>query len=235
MEMEFLFIFLYLLIIVFVIEISVVLLNFTGMKSKVSRFQVISMLTGTGFTTDESKVIIDHPVRRRIAAFLILFGAFSLAVIISSISTLLSDDLRVKELTFICIFLGLFVAILHIPWIKKRGSKWEGKMEKTYQLYELPIKDVLYLSEDDLVSDVVIGEDSKLIGKAVEDIISKRDDISVLFIKRGKVKIRRELYDSKMQEGDQVFLYGNKDEIEEKFKTELEAKDEQEADVEYNE
>jgi hypothetical protein len=223
--MKVLFIFLYFLIIALVIEIAVAFFNWTGMKTKVSRFQVISMLTGTGFTTDESKVIIDHPVRRKIAAFLILFGAFSLAVIISSISNILADDLRIKELSIICAVLVVSVAVIQTPWIKKKASKkMEDKMEKNYQMYELPIKDVLYLNEGDLVTDLVVAEESKLVGKKVEDIISREDDISVLFIKRGKVQIRRELYDCDIQEGDQVFLYGNQNEIENKFKAELDAK-----------
>lgn len=231
--MEFLFIVLYFLIITLVIEISVVLFNFTGMKTKVSRFQVISMLTGTGFTTDESKVIIDHPVRRKIASFLILFGAFSLAVIISSISTILSDDLRIKELAFICAGLILIIGVLYTPWVRKRATnKLEDEMEQHYQMYERPIKDVLYLNEDDLVTDLVIREDSRLIGKQIEEIISKEDDISILFIKRGKVQIRRELYDSEIREGDEVFLYGNKHEIEEKFKEDLEESAEEKKTVE---
>lgn len=224
MKTELLFISLYFVIIALVIEIAVVLLNFTGMKSKISRFQVISMLTATGFTTDEAKVVIDHPVRRRIASFLMLFGVFSLAVIISSISSILSDDLRTRELSFICIGLALILGIVHTPWVKNRASIMEGKIEKSYQMYELPIKDVLYLNEDDLVTDIVVGDDSKLIGKRIEDIISKGDDISILFIKRGKVQIRRDLYDSEINEGDQVFLYGNKKEIEKKFKLELDEK-----------
>jgi uncharacterized membrane protein YphA (DoxX/SURF4 family) len=214
MQVEVLFILLYFLIIALVIEIAVVLLNLTGMKTKVSRFQVISMLTGTGFTTDESKVIMDHPVRRKIGAFLILFGAFSLAVIISSISNILANDLRIKELSYICIGLVILLTVLHTPWIKKKASnKLEDEIEKHYQLYERPIKDVLYLNEDDLVTDLVVEEDSKLIGQKIENIISRDDDISILFIKRGKVQIRRGLYDSEIREGDQLFLYGNKNEI----------------------
>lgn len=98
--MNVVFMVLYFLIIGLVIEISVTLLKLTGLKNTVARFQVISMLKGTGFTTEEPKSIIDHPVRRKISMFF-LFGAFSLAVIISSISTLLTDDLRLMELSII--------------------------------------------------------------------------------------------------------------------------------------
>jgi hypothetical protein len=96
--MSLLFLLVYLIIILVVIEIFVVLFRLTGLKVEVSRFQVISMMTGTGFTTRESELILGHPIRRKLAAFLILFGAFSLAVIISSISQFLSKGLRTTEI-----------------------------------------------------------------------------------------------------------------------------------------
>ncbi|WP_419883282.1 TrkA C-terminal domain-containing protein [Peribacillus sp. B-H-3] len=223
--LEFVFILLYFAIIALVIEISVILFNMTGMKTKVSRFQVISMLTGTGFTTDESSAIIDHPIRRKIAAFLILFGAFSLAVIISSVSTILSDDLRIHELSIICGALLVLLFIGKTKWIQKR---FEGKvtkeMEQNYQMYERPIKDILFLDENDLVTDLAIKEGSPLIGKRVGDILSEDDDITILFIQRGEVQVRKGLHGSTINEGDQIYLYGNKNEIEEKFESEIDKK-----------
>jgi hypothetical protein len=227
--LKFVFILLYFVIISLVIEISVVLFNATGMKTNVSRFQVISMLTGTGFTTDESKVILDHPLRRKIAAFLILFGAFSLAVIISSISNILADDLRITELTIICAVLVVVFAVIKTPWVKQVFSNQvENEMEHHYQMYERPIKDVLYLNHDDLVTELTIDEKSKYIGQRIEDFLDKKQDISVLFIKRGEVQIRKDLYDTEIREGDQIFVYGNKNDIQQKFEDDLERKQERE-------
>ena len=98
---EFAFIALYAVIIALVIEIGVILFHMTGLEKEIARYQVISMLTGTRFTMQESALIIDHPIRRRISSGLILFGYFSLAVIISSIATILSNDLRIELLLII--------------------------------------------------------------------------------------------------------------------------------------
>ncbi|WP_409304486.1 TrkA C-terminal domain-containing protein [Peribacillus sp. SCS-155] len=220
--MGFIFILLYFLIIALVIEVSVVLFNTTGMKTRVSRFQVISMLTGTGFTTDESKVILDHPVRRKIAAFLILFGAFSLAVIISSISNILADDLRITELIIIVGLLSVIFIILKTPIVKKKFSKQiDDEMEHHYQMYERPIKDVLFLNDEDLVTQVTIDEESQCISKKIDDFIDREDDISVLFINRGEIQIRKELYTTTINAGDQIYLYGNKNDIERRFSKEI--------------
>ncbi|MFD6440475.1 hypothetical protein ACFWDG_11825 [Peribacillus sp. NPDC060186] len=222
--MNVVFMVLYFLIIGLVIEISVTLLKLTGLKNTVARFQVISMLTGTGFTTDESKSIIDHPVRRKISMFLILFGAFSLAVIISSISILLTDDLRLMELSFIIgilVVLGIFVKT---PFINNKiSNKMHSEMYNHYELWEHPIEEVLFLEDEDVVMEIDIYEDSEFIDAKAFDVISQGADINILFIESGEVKIRKELYEYKIKLGDNLFLYGNKKEIEETFSKEIEA------------
>ncbi|WP_233129841.1 TrkA C-terminal domain-containing protein [Domibacillus epiphyticus] len=215
-----LFIFLYLLIIMLVIEVSVILFYITGLKKPVSRYQVISMLTGTGFTTDESQLIIDHPIRRRISAFLILFGAFSLAVVISAMTNMLSDDLRLKELLVINTVLAIVLLIGKIPILQnKLRDKFDYELHKNLDISELPIKDALYLDENDVVTEVAIEENSKLVGKKVVDLFKNEEDITLLFIKRGEINIRNTMHNESIQAGDDLFLYGNKEEIEKKFLT----------------
>ncbi|MDF1997164.1 hypothetical protein [Peribacillus frigoritolerans] len=221
--MNVLFMLLYFIIIVLVIEISVTLMKLTGLKGTVARFQVISMLTGTGFTTDESKSIIDHPVRRKISMFLILFGAFSLAVIISSISTLLTDDLRLMELSTIIGILLVLTILVKVPFLNNRlSNKMKSEMYNHYELWEHPIEEVLFLEDEDVVMEIDIYEDSEFIDVKAFDVISHGADINILFIESGEVKIRKELYEYKIKLGDNLFLYGNKKEIEETFSKEIE-------------
>lgn len=122
--MSILFLFIYLIIILIVIEIFVILFRLTGLKVEVSRFQVISMMTGTGFTTDESEQILGHPIRRKLATFLILFGAFSLAVIISSISQFLAQDIRVTEILTIAGTVIFIFCMLKLSVIQKILTKY---------------------------------------------------------------------------------------------------------------
>ncbi|WP_242485371.1 hypothetical protein [Peribacillus sp. TH27] len=222
--MNVVFMVLYFLIIGLVIEISVTLLKLTGLKNTVARFQVISMLTGTGFTTDESKSIIDHPVRRKISMFLILFGAFSLAVIISSISTLLTDDLRLMELSIIIGILTILTITVKTPFINNRlSNKMQSEMHNHYELWEHPIEEVLFLENEDVVMQIDINEDSEFIDVITFDIVSRGVDINILYIESGEAKIRKELNEHKIKLGDNLFLYGNKNEIEETFSKEIEA------------
>ncbi len=155
--------------------------------------------------------------------FLILFGAFSLAVIISSISTLLTDDLRLMELSIIIGILLVLTVLVKVPFLYNRLSyKMKSEMYNHYELWEHPIEEVLFLEDEDVVMEIDIYEDSEFIDVKAFDVISHGADINILFIESGEVKIRKELYEYKIKLGDNLFLYGNKKEIEETFSKEIE-------------
>ncbi|OLN23778.1 hypothetical protein BTO30_02175 [Domibacillus antri] len=213
--MGILFMLLYFLIVALVIEISVIAFMLTGLEKEVARYQAVSMLTSTGFTTDESQLILDHPVRRRISMFLILFGAFSLAVIISAITNILSDDLRLNKLIMINgVLLVIFIAG-KTPMTKKwLQHRFDYEMKKNLDLSELPIKEALFLNKDDIVTDISVEEHSHLCGLRVTQMTEQSRDINLLFIQRGEVNIRKELSEETIQAGDKLYLYGDKHEIE---------------------
>jgi DNA-binding transcriptional ArsR family regulator len=65
---------------------AVVVLVATGMPRQQARFQARSAFTGSGFTTNESEAVLNHPVRRKVAMTLMLLGN---AGIVASASTLI--------------------------------------------------------------------------------------------------------------------------------------------------
>ena len=68
-----------------VIRIATVGLTMTGVSKDLAQFQALSAFTGAGFTTEESEDIVNHPLRRRIAMHLILFGHVGVVVAIPSL------------------------------------------------------------------------------------------------------------------------------------------------------
>lgn len=215
-----LFILIYLGIVLAVIEIHTLIFTYTGLDKHIARFQVISMLTGTGFTTGESELIIDHPIRRRFGAFLILFGAFSLAVIISAISSILSDEFFTAKISIVAAVLLVVIIILKMPKVRDcLSKKLEHELEEHYDFRDLPIREALLTEDNDHVLDYFIDEKCEFNGKELGDIIDEDDDINVLFIQRGDVKIRKERLVTKLQEGDHIILYGEEQTIEDKFGT----------------
>ena len=222
--MSLFFLLIYFLIITVVIEIYVILFRLTGLKTDVSRFQVISMMTGTGYTTGESELISGHPIRRKLATFLILFGAFSLAVIISSISNFLSEGLGTKDILTVAGCVLLVFGALKLTWIQTLLSKlFNKKMKQNVELGDLPIREVFLTNKDDYLLNLHIYKESCLVYKTVNEVISDHDQLEfvVLFIKRGELTMRRNIYHKKINEGDQILLFGNKEVIVEKFKQDI--------------
>ena len=72
-------------------ELFTFFFRLTGLPAEKARFQVISLLTGTGFTTRESEIIMVSRRRRRLARVTMLFGyVFNLTIVSAFINVFLS-------------------------------------------------------------------------------------------------------------------------------------------------
>ncbi len=80
-----------------VVEIFTTVFMLTGLSHTKSKFQVISMLTSTGFTTKESEVIMLDPIRRRYAQILIVFGYCASVTIVSMLVSSINTNTNVLE------------------------------------------------------------------------------------------------------------------------------------------
>ena len=78
-------------------ELFTFFFRLTGLPDEKARFQVISLLTGTGFTTRESEIILSSRLRRRLARVTMLFGyVFNVTIVSAFINVFLS----MKEVDF---------------------------------------------------------------------------------------------------------------------------------------
>jgi hypothetical protein len=223
--MGLLFILIYFVIIFLVIEIAVVLLRSTGLQRQISRFQVISMMTGTGFTTKESELILRHPVRRKISMFLILFGAFSLAVTISSISAIMAQSFHVPQLLWTAFVLALSLITMRIPSVNGYMSKrLHDKLHHSFALQELPVRESFQMEDGDLFVDIPLHSDSAYTGKSFSELFTGGHDINLLFVKRGQDTIRKDREKIKLMSGDVLYVYGSKSDMSELFKEEFKEK-----------
>ncbi len=66
-------------------RVGTIALTATGVSAEVAHLQARSALTGVGFTTSESELIVNHPVRRRIVLSLMLVGNAGLVTIIATV------------------------------------------------------------------------------------------------------------------------------------------------------
>jgi len=68
-----------------VVRIGGTALRLTGMPLSAARFQSISALTGTGFTTQEAETLMHHPLRRRVLMGLMFAGHLGVVSLASTV------------------------------------------------------------------------------------------------------------------------------------------------------
>ena len=74
-----------------IVRVAAVAMRLTGMSDGQARFQALSALTGTGFTTSEAEMIVNYPIRRKIVSSLMIIGNLGL---VSFVSTLMISFMR---------------------------------------------------------------------------------------------------------------------------------------------
>ena len=95
-------------------EMFTIMFRFTGLPAERARFQVISLLTGCGYTTKESEMFLTSRSRRRLARATMLFGyAFNITIVSAFINVFLS--LKVAQIGNF--FLGILIPLAAVAII----------------------------------------------------------------------------------------------------------------------
>ncbi len=111
----------FILIYVIIIEIFTVLFRMTGLTKAKAHFQVISMLTNSGFTTNESEMIVSSPKRRTLAMATMIFGYTNTVIIVSLLINFITTAWKIDK-TDIFILVGYLAGFLTLLLLVKRVS-----------------------------------------------------------------------------------------------------------------
>jgi len=91
----------------------------TGMSEDKARFQVISLLTNSGFTTSESELILKSKKRRSLAKIIMIFGYTFTATIVSGIiSMIVAYNLKDNSFSLVEVFV-LVVLLITFYFVRK--------------------------------------------------------------------------------------------------------------------
>ena len=110
-------------------ELFTIFFRFTGLPDEKARFQVISLLTGCGFTTRESEMILTNRSRRRLARITMLFGyVFNITIVSAFINVFFSLKVTQVEnyLLVVLIPLGVVAIIfvfIRVPVVRSWGDR----------------------------------------------------------------------------------------------------------------
>ena len=118
-------------------ELFTILFRFTGLPDERARFQVISLLTGCGYTTRESEMLLSTRRRRRLARITMLFGyVFNITIV----SALINVFLSLKAGQFGDAYLGILIplAVVAIIFVFIRVPKVRAWGDEVLQRGDAP-------------------------------------------------------------------------------------------------
>lgn len=198
-----------------VIRAATVALTLTGISEDIARFQVRSALTGVGYSTDESNIVLRYPIRRRIISFLMVIGS---AGIISAMATLVVSFARTEPVSRWLQF-GLLIAGIAALALLAR-SRWleryfNGVVEKFLvrrtNFHPQQILRLVELPENYEIAELRPEPDSELVGRTLQKLDIERGEFRVLGIERddgsfiGIPKAK-----SPILSGDRLLVYGQR-------------------------
>ena len=225
------------------VEIFSVAFKLTGLATSKIRFQVASLFTSTGFTTNESELIVNDERRRKIAIACIYTGHIFSVVIMGlvinvffSITTLVGSGASTThtftEWYFIVFYVAsalfLLMVFIKIPPINRRFQKLLETIaiNSSKKSRNTNIINVLDLYGKHAIVEVILNKlpDFAKEKTLFEMGLTKKFLINVLSIRRGK-RIIEVTKDTMFSKGDVLVIYGLINDIKEAFINSLEKKE----------
>ena len=197
-----------------IIEIFSSIFSIEGVQIDKSKFQVISILAGTGFTTNESELMLSTKRRRKLTQILILFSyLFNITIVSTIINLFISTSNVTAEELIIGVILTLTNIILLIILNKATRVRKSFDMIIRYIEIKRMEKRKNPMSIYDRYGDKVIAEvvlikmNNKLKNTNVMKI-NKEYGIQILVIKRGEEIISNLNEKINLKEGDVLLVFG---------------------------
>lgn len=193
-----------------IMEIAATALKLTGINIHIARFQALSALTGTGFTTRETESIMKHRQRRIIVMILMIVGPLGFLTILGSVLVSIKEEVFLYEL--IAILTVIFI-ILRIFKSKFIGSLFhrlvERQIKKRRLFRKVVLEEVLTLDENLGVCEFEVRENSKVAGKKLIDTNFKNEGFMILAIERKDGVLSVPRGSDTIQKGDKLVIFGS--------------------------
>lgn len=200
----------FLLIFMCLIEFCVVLFRLTGVENKKARFQIVSLLTSTGFTTKESELITQHPTRRKLAEWIMVFGYVSSVTFVSFlVNILMLGTTSLKDIVVLILML-LFV-IIFSKWIDKIEEKLEDAIRKNnfWIKYNKKEFNILFRNKGYGIAEIYIDDNLCIVGESIKNSNLKDLELTILNIDKGDKLINFPTPDYVLEKNDKITVYGN--------------------------
>jgi hypothetical protein len=195
-----------------IMEVATVMLVITGLDRDTARFQAISLLTSSGYTTSEAELVVRHPVRRKIALFLMISGTIALAIIISLLVRILARGLSGPDEVF---YLVSFLLAVYLLFRSRRVTGFldkhlEKRLVKQPYLQKRTVEELLKVDEHFSIAEVHLSNPAApWIQRTLGEARLRDQGVLVLSIRRkdGSI-IRAPRGTDILNTGDILLVYG---------------------------
>lgn len=195
-----------------IVRAAAIALMMTGLDENRARFQARSAFTGTGFTTKEAEMVVNHPKRRQIISWLMVLGnAGIVTVIVTGTSSLVSSEGIEITIDIIVLLVGIFLIYkigTHTGFTRRWERFIENRLSKSAVLEEEATENLLHFLEGYELVRVIVKKDSPLVGKTLDDEQLTERRLLVLGIERGSNWIPVPSSDQEIKEDDRLVVYG---------------------------
>ncbi len=209
-----------------IIEVFTVLFVLTGLSETKARFQVISMLTNSGFTTVESEIITSSRPRRKLAVVTMLFGYTFTVLIVSMLINLVismptsgaKDAMR--SVAYLSVFTVAIITIRKIPFVKVRFDKIIRNIGSKI-MFRKNSNTFLVLDNygDNMLAEMILVDVPEFLQEQTlaQSGLRNKYGIHILAIKRSQGTLSEITGGEILQKDDRVVLFGDMEKIKEAF------------------
>lgn len=194
----------------------------TGMSEEKARFQVISLLTNSGFTTSESELILRSRKRRSIAKVIMIFGYTFTATIVSGVISIIvtynfkNDSLSIVEIITLSIMFIIFYFLRKFVFIRFIFNRFSEKLYR-YFVAKDNINSLMVIENfgNNIIAQVFLNQvPLPLRGKTLAEVdIKNKDNLLVLTITSGENKICSVTADTILEKDSTITVMGKKKDI----------------------
>ena len=201
-------------------RVGMIALTATGLSTEVAHFQARSALTGVGFTSSETELVVNHPVRRRIVLTLMLVGNAGLVTIIATLVVGFAGQGSTMD---VLTRLGILVGGLAILVLAARSRTIDRLLSRIISaalrtFTTLDVRDyaqLLDLASNYTVAEVGVEADSWVAEHRLADLHLPDEGVLVLGIRRSDgTFVGAPRGDTRIHELDTLIVYGYADVLE---------------------
>jgi amino acid transporter len=194
-----------------ILWIGSIALEATGMERSRARFQALSALSGTGFTTSHAEAVVDHPRRRRIVSYLIFLGNTGIIALILLVILYARAGIEPPSTATIVISVVVLLAIGLAIWFRLIDKLTTAILRLMGRERISPLhiaQKVLHQAGDYALVRLAIGKESNIIGLNIEEAVLQQQAITILAIERGDAVLFQPKTEEKLMAGDNLLCYG---------------------------